>query len=131
MRLLLPLLFVLASCAPPKNNTPVDQIPKLGSLKEVMDVQATTADPQFKKTDQAAFSAEEYASLSETARKIDATSRRIKDFSMGKDFYTLADLLNGHAATLSKAVEAKDDKGVRDSLQAMKATCKECHSRFR
>ena len=39
----------LASCGPPVMNTPVNDIPKLATLAEVMDNQATTADPQFKK----------------------------------------------------------------------------------
>lgn len=134
MRTLLAAAFVavaFVACGPPKNYTPVDQIPKIGSLKEVMDVQATAADPQFKKRDQESFTADDWAQFAETAKKIDATSHHIKDFSKGKDFDALADQLNGHAAELGKAADAKDANAARAALNAMKATCKECHSRFR
>jgi cytochrome c556 len=122
---------VLAGCAPPKNYTPIEGIPKLASLAAVMDVQATTADPQFAKMSQASFAPEEFASFAETARKIDSTSRRIKDFSKGAGFDALADRLNAHAAELGKAAAASDAAAAREALMAMKATCKECHSKFR
>jgi cytochrome c556 len=122
---------VAVTCGPPKNYTPVDQVPKIKSLEEVMDVQATTADPQFVKVKRDAFTDAEFASFAETARTIDATSRHIKDFSKGPGFDELADRLNATAQSLGKAAEAKNAQGVREALGAMKATCKECHSKYR
>lgn len=121
---------IALGCAP-KNYTPVEGIPTLAKLEEVMDVMATSADPQFAKREQPAFSDQEFAAMHETAQKIGAASKRTKDFSKGKDFDALADRLNGEAAALDKAAEAKDAPKTREALSAMKATCKECHSRFR
>jgi cytochrome c556 len=39
--------------------------------------------------------------------------------------------LNARAADLGKAAAASDAAGAREALVAMKATCKECHSKFR
>ncbi len=121
----------LAACAPPKNYTPVDQIPQITDLEAVMDVQATTADPQFRKMDQASYSPAELASLDETARRIDAASRRTKAFSKGPAFDALADRLGAHAVELGRAANAGDVAGVHAALAAMKATCKQCHHEFR
>jgi len=133
MRSLAPVLvlFAAVSCGPPKNAAPIDQIPKLTKLSEVMDAQATTADPQMKKRDQATFTEGEFAELAETARRIDATSKHIKDFSKGPAFDALADRLNQNAASLGKAAESKDAAAARSALSAMKATCAECHDKFR
>ena len=124
-------LFALASCGPPKNYTPADQVPKLPTLKEVMDVQATAADPQFKKMDDASHGDDDFAQFADTATKIDATSKHIKDFSKGPEFDAFADQLNAKAALLAKAAAAKDAAGANAALQDMKATCKACHSQFR
>lgn len=120
-----------AACGPPKNYTPVEQIPTLSKLSDVMDVQATTADPQFKKVDQATFSDEDWAQFKETSSKIQATSKRIKAFSKGAGFDALADRLGEKAAALGAAADAKDAAGAKTALSEMKATCKECHTKFR
>jgi cytochrome c556 len=124
-------LLALAACAPPKNNTPAAEVPSLKSLEAVMDVQATTADPQFAKREQASFTDEELASMLETATKIDATSKHIKSFAKGAEFDAFADRLNASAGALSKAASAKDAAGVRAALVEMKSTCKACHSKLR
>ncbi|CAN5254118.1 hypothetical protein BH09MYX1_BH09MYX1_67470 [soil metagenome] len=124
-------LAIAAGCAPPKNNTPVADIPKITKLSEVMEAQATTADPQFSKRDQEAFTAEEFAALGETGAKIEATSTHLKDFSKGPEWDALALRLNGTAVALSKAATDKDAAGARKALTEMKATCKECHSKLR
>lgn len=121
----------LAACGPPVNNTPVEGIPNLKTLDAVMDAQATTADPQFGRMEQTSFTDAELASLAETGAKIEATSKRTKDFTKGPDFDALATKLGESAAALSKAASAKDAAAVRAALGAMKATCKECHSKFR
>jgi len=125
------LVLSLASCGPPTNNTPVEGIPKLKSLSELMDVQATAADPQFAKREQAAFTDAEFAAFVDTGAKIDATSKHIKDFSKGPGFDALASKLGESAGALSKAASGKDAAGARGALTSMKATCKECHSKFR
>lgn len=129
--LLLSIAAIVTFSCVPKNYTPVEQVPSLGSLKEVMDVQATAADPQFKKIDTAAFSEEDWSQLKELAKKIDATSKRAKAFSKGADFDALADRLNENASALGKAADAKDTPGASAALTSMKATCKDCHTKFR
>lgn len=121
----------LAACGPPVNNTPVEGIPKITSLTELMDVQATTADPQFGKASQESFTDAEFTALAETGAKIDATSKQLKTFGKGPEFDALGLKLNEQANGLSKAAASKDAAGARAALTEMKATCKECHSKFR
>jgi cytochrome c556 len=121
----------IAACGPPKMSTPVEEIPKLGSLTEVMRNQATTADPQFEKMDAKSFSDADYAAFATTAQRIEATSLKIKDFSKGPEFDALAMRLNEKAKALGVAANAKDAAASSTALHEMKATCKECHSKFR
>jgi cytochrome c556 len=122
---------LLVACGPPLNNTPVEQIPSIKSLEAVMDVQATAADPQFKKIGEGSYSEADFAAFAEAARRIDATSKHLKDFSKGPEFDAFATKLNETALQLSKAAEAKDTASSKDALTTMKATCKGCHSKFR
>jgi cytochrome c556 len=121
----------LAACGPPTNNTPVEGIPKIQSLSELMDVQATAVDPQFGKASQESFTDAEFTELAAAGAKIDATSKHLKSFSKGPDFDALGAKLNEKANGLSKAAAAKDAAAARTALTEMKATCKECHSKFR
>ena len=119
------------ACGPPVRNTPVAEIPKIATLAEVMDNAATTADPQFSKRDNATFSDADYTAFGEASSRIAALSLKIKDFSKGPDFDALAMKLNGYAEGLGKAAAAKDAAASGKALNDMKATCKECHSKFR
>lgn len=119
------------ACGPPIRNTPVAEIPKIATLAEVMDNAATTADPQFGKRDNATFTDDDYKGFTEASERIGALSLKIKDFSKGPDFEALAMKLHGHAESLGKAAAAKDAAASGQALKDMKATCKECHSKFR
>lgn len=129
----LPLAFVvgLSACSPPVMNTPIAEIPKLGSLEAVMDNQATVADPAFKKIGAESYTDADYAAFTNVSERIQATSLKIKDFSRGPEFDALAMKLNEHAKALGAAASAKDAKQSSAELQEMKATCKSCHSQFR
>jgi len=129
--LALPLSLAAISCGPPVKNTPLGEIPKLTSLAEVMDNQATVADPQFAKREQATFTDADYTAFGEMSERLKATSLKTKDFSKGADFDALAMKLNGLAEALGKAAAAKDAAASGQALKDMKATCKECHSKFR
>jgi cytochrome c556 len=64
------------------------------------------------------------------------TSIKIKDFSKDfpkgpADFEALATRLNEKAKALGAAASAKDAASARTALTEMKATCKECHSKFK
>ena len=121
----------LAACGPPVKNTPMADIPKIATLAEVMDNQATVADPQFAKRDQATFTDADYAGFTEMSQRISALSTKIKDFTKGPEFNAFADKLHEHAEALGKAAEAKDAAKSGAILKDMKATCKECHSKFK
>ncbi len=64
-----PTLFALvlacgaSACSPPKRDLSVEQLSHVQKLKELMDAQATIADPQFKKRDQQNFTDAEIATL--------------------------------------------------------------------
>ena len=120
-----------AACGPPQRDVPAGDVPKLTSLMDLMDVQATIADPQMKKAGNATYADADYAAFAEVSNRIQATSAKAKEFTRGPDFDKLADQLHETAAKLGTAAAAKDAKGSSDALVAMKATCKECHSKFK
>jgi hypothetical protein len=120
----------MLSCVP-KRDLPADQIEKLGKLSEVMDVQSTVADPQFKKIGAASYADVDWAGFADMANRIQVTSRKIHQFSKGREFDTLADRLHSGAEALAAAATAKDAHAASASLAEMKATCKACHSKFK
>ncbi len=125
------LALVVCGCAPPQKNVALTDIPKLTKLDDVMDAQATVADPQFKKINLGAYSDADYAAFADVAARIGATSDKIKDFSKGAEFDALAMRLKDKAAALGSAAQAKSSADASRALAEMKATCKECHSKFR
>ncbi|MDB4967901.1 MAG: hypothetical protein JWN44_3590 [Myxococcales bacterium] len=131
-RIMLGLLLVGGvACGPPVKNTPIEEIPKLTKLSDVMDNQATVMDPLFKKIGQSQFTDDDWAALTAGATKIQATSLKIKDFSKGAEFDALAMKLNQAATDLSNSYASKDATAANAALTTMKATCKECHKKFR
>ena len=129
--LVLAVAALAVACGPPVMNTPVEEIPKLTKLEDVMDNQATVMDPLFKKIGQTTYSDEDWAALTAAGTKVQATSLKIKDFSKGAEFDALAMKLNQHATELSNSYASKDAAAASNALTAMKATCKECHKKFR
>jgi cytochrome c556 len=120
-----------AACGPPMKQTPVEEIPKLTKLTDVMDNQATVMDPLFKKIGQTQYSDEDWAAITAAATKVQATSLKIKDFSKGAEFDALAMKLNQQATDLGNTYSTKDAVAASTALANMKATCKECHKKFR
>ena len=120
-----------AACGPPMKQTPVEEIPKLTKLDDVMDNQATAMDPLFKKIGQTSFNDEEWAALTAAATRVQATSLKIKDFTKGAEFDALAMKLNQGATELSNSYATKDAASANKALKGMKVTCKECHKKFR
>jgi len=120
-----------AACGPPMKQTPVEEIPKLTKLDDVMDNQATAMDPLFKKIGQTSFNDEEWAALTAAATRVQATSLKIKDFTKGAEFDALAMKLNQGATELSNSYATKDAASANKALEGMKVTCKECHKKFR
>ncbi len=123
-------LLSIASCVP-KRDLPPDQITKLTKLDEVMDVQATVADPQFKKAGEASYTDTDWAGFADMGSRIQVTAGKAKEFSKGPEFDKLADQLAEKAKALSAAATAKDAGAASTALTDMKATCKACHSKFK
>ena len=131
MRILLPaLLLAFVGCAK-KQSTPLEEIPKLTKLADVMDNQSTVADPLFKKMNQESFSDEEYQAMADAAARLQVTAPKIKDFSKGPEMDALATRLGEKAKALGDAAQAKNAAASATALKEMKATCKECHSKFK
>jgi cytochrome c556 len=131
MRIVLALVVLAAAGCFPKRDLPADQIGKLTKLAEIMDVQATIADPQFKKIGQASYTDADFTSFADVGARIQATSLRIKEFSKGPGFDELAVQLNTQAKALADAAQAKDAAAASKAMSEMKATCKTCHQKFR
>jgi hypothetical protein len=115
----------------PKRDLPPDQIEKLGKLDEVMDVQSTVADPQFKKIGAASYADADWAAFADMANRIQVTSGKIHQFTKGPEFDSFADRLHTQAQALAAAATAKDGHAASATLADMKATCKACHSKFK
>jgi cytochrome c556 len=126
----MPLLVLVSACFP-KRDLPPDQIEKLEKLSEVMDVQATVADPQFKKIGQDSYTDQDWAAFADVGSRLQVTSKKTLQFSKGPEFDGLANQLHAQAEALSAASTAKDAKGASKALADLKSTCKACHSRFR
>ncbi len=136
MRKIAPLaVTLLFACASPKF-TPVAEIPKLATLDDVMDNQMGAADPQFAKIGNGSFSDADFAAFGQASERLLVTSLKIKDFSKSfpkgpAEFEALATRLNEKAKALGAAAAAKDAAAAKSALTEMKATCKECHSKFK
>ena len=131
MRVLIPAVLLLSFGCAKKQTTPLEDIPKLTKLEDVMDNQSTVADPLFKKMNQTSFSDDEFKAMEDAAARLQVTAPKIKDFSKGPAFNALADQLGQKAVMLATASKAKDAAGASTALKEMKATCKECHSKFK
>ena len=123
-------LLASVACAPPQRDVAAADVPNLRSLDDVMDVQATTADPQMKKAGQSTYTDADFAAFAETANRLQATSLKAKQWSKGPGYDELADRLHDAAGQLGQAAAAKDAQASSDSLATIHATCKECHSKF-
>jgi hypothetical protein len=119
-----------AACVPHRD-LPPDQIEKLAKLSDVMDVQATLADPQFKKIGGISYSDTDWAAFADLGGRLQVTSHKDLQFTRGPDFDKLANQLHARAEALSAAAGAKDAKAASDALAQVKATCRECHSKFK
>ncbi len=123
-------VFLVVACVPHRD-LPADQIEKLDKLDKVMDVQATIADPQFAKAGQDSYTEADWAAFADVASRLQVTSKKAHEFSKGAEFDKLADTLHDKAAKLGTVAAARDVHATSDALLSIKATCKECHSKFK
>jgi hypothetical protein len=123
-------LSLLVGCAA-KKSTPLEEIPKLTKLADVMDNQSTVADPLFKKMQQTSFSDDEFKAMEDASARLQVTAPKIKDFAKDDGMKALATQLGEKAVALGVAAKAKSAADAAKALQEMKATCKECHSKYK
>ena len=132
MRIAVLVLFAaLGTGCVKKNNLPAAEIPKLTKLADVMDVQATIADPQLKKAGQASYSDADWTDFADAGARLQVTSFKIKEFSKGPEFNVLADQLNAKAKALYDASQSKNALAASAALTEMKETCRTCHKKFK
>lgn len=128
-------LALQAGCLPkPKQDYSLEQIGQIGSLEEIMRVQAQTMDPLFGKRGQGAFSDAEFASMAAAGKRVQATSTVIRDkLAAGHkpSFATFAGQLVTQAGDLVAAADAKDGAKASATLGAMRDTCRGCHKENR
>lgn len=128
-------LAVLACSCVPYKNPPLGDIQKLATLSDVMDSQATIADPMWSKIGEHKYEDKDWAAFRDVSERIQATAGRAKELGVQMKkpprFGELADKLAAAAAALGKATEAKDADLASQALTDMKATCKTCHSELR
>jgi len=122
------------SCSAPKRDYDVDQIAAVKSLKELMRVQATVADPRFKlarKVQGTPLTDAQFAEFIDMGNRLQATSTRMGAFSMGPGFDTYANNLASQAAALERAARGRDGPATTATALAIKKTCAACHGEFR
>jgi cytochrome c556 len=122
--------FGLSACVT-QRNVGVEEIPKLTKLEEVMDVQATYADPQFKKIGRTSFDEAEFTAFADAGARLQATALKLKDFSKGAEFDRLALALGEAARALADAASARNAAAASNALADIKLSCKTCHKKFK
>jgi cytochrome c556 len=107
-----------------------EKVGKLGKLGEVMEVQEKTTDPLFKKIGAKTYSNDDWKSFTQASEVLQSTSRKMKEFSKGPDFDTMANQVEAGAQILAAAASSKDVSGASAALSHIKQVCKDCHAKF-
>ncbi len=136
--LLVPALLLTFACIVPVRDYSVDEIASVGSLDELMDVQATVAEPRFDLADERSdgrLTDAEFAEFEDLAVRLAATARRIPEFATGDTadpgFVAYARTLEDQATELGTLVSARDGTQVVALALAIETTCKDCHWDYR
>jgi cytochrome c556 len=135
LRYLAPVLCAAAlSCHAPKRDYDAKQIAAVGNIKELMDVQATVADPRFKlarKLKGKEITDAQFAEFVDMGSRLGATSKRLEYFSKGAGFDKYAKTLGTQAAELEKAARGRNGPATTDTALAIKNTCAACHGEYK
>jgi cytochrome c556 len=118
------------SCVP-YVNPPAEEIARLGSLREVMDAQATITDAQWTKSADRNYSDQDWEQFRDVAIRIEATAQSSKKWSRGSLFDRYADELASRARDLSSAVDKRSPDLAAQALSDMHGTCRACHEQVR
>lgn len=128
---LLALFAVSVVACVPYYNPVLAEIASIKTLKEVMDAQATIADPEWSKIGDESYSDADYTRFKDVSTRLQATAARTKAFSKGPGFDQYADRLAAAAQKLGKAADEKSRDLASAALEEMRSNCKGCHSEFR
>jgi hypothetical protein len=122
-------------CVPkPKQDYTTEQVTHIESLEELMRVQAQTADPQFSKIGQSAYTDQDFAGMVAAAQKLQATAETIRTHhstNRPPSFATYATRLGEQAGELLAAAQAKDAAKASGALTGIRDTCRTCHREHR
>ena len=133
---LLAVTLVLVACAAPNRPYDVDQIGTLDNLEDLMDVQATFADPAFDRLDglgDGELADADWQMFHTMGTRLVATSSRIRalGLSQGEDFDAWNNDLGMRAGQLAQAADVRDRANVVANAKAIRAACKACHDKYR
>ena len=133
-QLLVSVVGVALSCVPYRNPQ-LGEIAEIGSLREVMDAQATIGDPLWSRIGERTYEENAWATFRDASERIGATAARGKTLGaeLGKPprFGELSDRLGVAAESLGKATEARDADLASQALTDMQNACKTCHAELR
>lgn len=130
----LALLAGLVSCHAPRRDYNVEQIANVKSLKELMRVQSTVADPRFKlarKLQGKSIDDAQFAEFVDMGNRLQATAKRMSAFSKGPGFDKYVNDMAKQAAALEAAARGHDGSTTTSTALAIKNTCAACHGEFR
>jgi cytochrome c556 len=125
--LLVSLVASLSACFKPLD-AKLDEIPKLATLDEVMRANETVGGRLWKRGGAGSYADADWGAFRDDGAKLAALAERSKNFSRGPAYDKYAAQMATPAAALGAAADAKDATKVDAAVDALKATCKACHS---
>ncbi len=127
-------LVTSISCRAPHRDYDTEQINALDDLEQLMDVQATVADPRFDLADELKdrdFTAEDWAAFLDMGTRLQATAAKVASFSEGEDFDRWNTQLGNQARDLVTHIQAKAAPQTLATVHELQATCRACHDKYK
>ncbi|MFT7669296.1 MAG: hypothetical protein ACI8X5_001996 [Planctomycetota bacterium] len=128
-------VLLAGACAAPHRDYDPQQIEGALTLEELMDVNASVADPLFKlgkKLRDSEITDEHWALFNDMGQRLHLTSLQVKTkFSKGPGFDAYLDELNEQSVELIHASLATDKSRTLDLLVEIKNTCAACHDEYK
>jgi cytochrome c553 len=123
----LSLVVSLSACFKPLD-AKLDEIPKLATIEEVMRANETVGGRLWKRGGAGSYADADWSEFRDDGAKLAALAERSKNFSRGPAYDKYAAQMATLSAELGAAADAKDAAKVDAAVDALKATCKSCHS---
>jgi hypothetical protein len=128
------LLVSLVSCSPPRRDYDEATIAGVDDLEELMDVQATVADPRFRRAREVAegsLTAADFPEFVDMGRRLAATGRRLAAFGKAPRFLAYGAEQVRLATELTRVAQAGDGPETARVALAIRQVCADCHQEFR